>query len=113
MRRALAGLCRKAGLHTSAHAAAAKPAYQIFDHEFDAVVVGAGGAGLRAAMGLSEMGIKTAYVPQPLRFAACRALPHTKFFSLLQVHNEAVPDAVPHSRCSGGYQRCPGQHVQG
>ncbi len=28
--------------------------YPIIDHDFDAVVVGAGGAGLRAAMGLSE-----------------------------------------------------------
>lgn len=30
------------------------------DHEFDAVVVGAGGAGLRAAFGLSEAGFNTA-----------------------------------------------------
>jgi len=36
--------------------------YTIVDHEFDAVVVGAGGAGLRAAMGLSEHGFKTACV---------------------------------------------------
>ena len=36
--------------------------YQIVDHEFDAVVVGAGGAGLRAAMGLSEHGFKTACI---------------------------------------------------
>ena len=39
-----------------------KPAYQIIDHEYDAVVVGAGGAGLRAAIGLSEHGLKTACV---------------------------------------------------
>jgi succinate dehydrogenase (ubiquinone) flavoprotein subunit len=32
------------------------------DHEYDAVVVGAGGAGLRAAMGLSEAGFKTACI---------------------------------------------------
>jgi len=32
------------------------------DHEYDAVVVGAGGAGLRAGMGLSEHGFKTAVV---------------------------------------------------
>jgi len=36
--------------------------YTIVDHEYDAVVVGAGGAGLRAAMGLSEAGFKTACV---------------------------------------------------
>lgn len=39
--------------------------YTIIDHEFDAVVVGAGGAGLRAAIGLSEHGLKTACVPLP------------------------------------------------
>ena len=37
-------------------------AYEVIDHEYDAIVVGAGGAGLRAAFGLSEMGFKTACV---------------------------------------------------
>lgn len=32
------------------------------DHEYDAVVVGAGGAGLRAAMGCAEAGFKTACI---------------------------------------------------
>jgi succinate dehydrogenase (ubiquinone) flavoprotein subunit len=32
------------------------------DHEYDAVGVGAGGAGLRAAMGLAEHGFKTACI---------------------------------------------------
>lgn len=36
--------------------------YTVVDHEYDAVVVGAGGAGLRAAVGLSELGFKTACV---------------------------------------------------
>ncbi|KAK6061005.1 hypothetical protein COOONC_01333 [Cooperia oncophora] len=36
--------------------------YKVVDHAFDAVVVGAGGAGLRAAMGLSEGGLKTAVI---------------------------------------------------
>ena len=35
-------------------------AYPIIDHTYDAVVVGAGGAGLRAAVGLSELGQNTA-----------------------------------------------------
>ncbi|CAI4562938.1 CQI_4a_G0029170.mRNA.1.CDS.1 [Saccharomyces cerevisiae] len=34
--------------------------YHIIDHEYDCVVVGAGGAGLRAAFGLAEAGYKTA-----------------------------------------------------
>lgn len=49
-------------LHVSAGAAATSEAYPIIDHDFDAVVVGAGGAGLRAAMGLSEHGFKTACI---------------------------------------------------
>ncbi|XP_044149602.1 succinate dehydrogenase [ubiquinone] flavoprotein subunit, mitochondrial [Bufo gargarizans] len=36
--------------------------YPVVDHEFDAVVVGAGGAGLRAAFGLSEAGFSTACI---------------------------------------------------
>jgi len=36
--------------------------YHIVDHEYDCVVVGAGGAGLRAAFGLAEAGFKTACV---------------------------------------------------
>ena len=33
--------------------------YKIIDHEYDVVVLGAGGSGLRAAVGLSEAGLKT------------------------------------------------------
>jgi succinate dehydrogenase (ubiquinone) flavoprotein subunit len=36
--------------------------YTVVDHEYDALVVGAGGSGLRAAMGLSEAGFKTACI---------------------------------------------------
>ncbi len=37
-------------------------AYKIIDHVYDVVVVGAGGAGLRATMGAAEKGLKTACV---------------------------------------------------
>ncbi|EGV65261.1 succinate dehydrogenase flavoprotein subunit [Yamadazyma tenuis] len=36
--------------------------YHVIDHEYDCVVVGAGGAGLRAAFGLAEAGFKTACI---------------------------------------------------
>jgi succinate dehydrogenase / fumarate reductase flavoprotein subunit len=37
-------------------------AYPITDHSFDVVVVGAGGAGLRATLGMAEAGLRTACV---------------------------------------------------
>jgi len=37
-------------------------AYELIDHGFDVVVVGAGGSGLRAALGCAEAGLKTACV---------------------------------------------------
>ncbi len=43
----------------------AKPngkAYTFVDHKFDVVVVGAGGAGLRATLGMAEQGLKTACI---------------------------------------------------
>ncbi|MBX3571911.1 MAG: succinate dehydrogenase flavoprotein subunit [Mesorhizobium sp.] len=37
-------------------------AYTYVDHKFDVVVVGAGGAGLRATLGMAEQGLKTACI---------------------------------------------------
>lgn len=39
-----------------------KNGYTIIDHKYDAVVLGAGGAGLRAALGLSSQGFNTACI---------------------------------------------------
>jgi succinate dehydrogenase (ubiquinone) flavoprotein subunit len=36
--------------------------YAVVDHQYDAIVVGAGGAGLRAAVGLAENGFNAACV---------------------------------------------------
>ena len=38
-------------------------AYEIVDHSFDVVVVGAGGAGLRAAVGCAKAGLRAAGLP--------------------------------------------------
>ncbi|MFC5586563.1 succinate dehydrogenase flavoprotein subunit [Nitratireductor kimnyeongensis] len=40
----------------------AADAYTYVDHKFDVVVVGAGGAGLRATLGMAEQGLKTACI---------------------------------------------------
>ncbi len=37
-------------------------AYKIIDHEYDVVIVGAGGAGLRATLGMAEKGLSTACI---------------------------------------------------
>lgn len=37
-------------------------AYPVVDHSFDVVVVGAGGAGLRATLGMAEQGLRTACI---------------------------------------------------
>ena len=37
-------------------------AYQTQIHDYDVVVVGAGGAGLRATLGMAEQGFKTACI---------------------------------------------------
>ncbi len=37
-------------------------AYELIDHEFDVVIVGAGGAGLRATLGMAEQGLRTACI---------------------------------------------------
>ena len=39
-----------------------KSAYKIIEHKFDMIVVGAGGAGLRATFGLAQKGLKTACI---------------------------------------------------
>ena len=45
---------------------AAKNSYPITDHTFEVVVVGAGGAGLRATLGASQAGLKTAWLRLPV-----------------------------------------------
>jgi succinate dehydrogenase / fumarate reductase, flavoprotein subunit len=47
---------------TTPMGAPSRPAYQIIDHVYDTVVVGAGGSGLRATMGSAEAGLKTACI---------------------------------------------------
>ncbi|GBF94669.1 succinate dehydrogenase flavo subunit mitochondrial [Raphidocelis subcapitata] len=50
------------GFASASPAGAATKSYPMIDHQYDAIVVGAGGAGLRAAVGLSELGFKTACI---------------------------------------------------
>jgi glycine/D-amino acid oxidase-like deaminating enzyme len=76
--------------------------YTIIDHKYDAVVVGAGGAGLRAAMGLSEAGFKTACVtklfPTRSHTVAAQGTSSSRFLApksvvYLQIRNVKLQEA--------------------
>ena len=73
-------------------------AYEYETHEYDVVVVGAGGAGLRATLGMAEQGLRTACV--------------TKVFPT-RSHTVAAQGGVPFSRTDEGkiYQRPFGGHT--
>ena len=51
-----------ASAQNNAANAAGEKNYTFIDHKFDVVVVGAGGAGLRATLGMAEQGFKTACI---------------------------------------------------
>ena len=37
-------------------------AYDIIDHQYDVIIIGAGGSGLRATLGVAESGLRTACI---------------------------------------------------
>ena len=37
-------------------------AYDITDHQYDVIIIGAGGSGLRATLGVAESGLRTACI---------------------------------------------------
>ena len=76
--------------------------YPVVDHEYDAVVVGAGGAGLRAAFGLVQEGMAF------LQIAKKRANNNTIFRFQNGRHHEAIPDPFPHCGRTRWYQCRPG-----
>ncbi|EMC93224.1 hypothetical protein BAUCODRAFT_26548 [Baudoinia panamericana UAMH 10762] len=56
------GLLGQAQRRRATTAAASPIDHSLIDHHYDAIVVGAGGAGLRAAVGLAESGLETACI---------------------------------------------------
>ena len=66
-RHAKCSFTQKRRLHQRRHATISsiqdtRMNFEVVDHQYDAVIVGAGGAGLRAAVGLAESGLNTAVV---------------------------------------------------
>ena len=73
------------------------------NHEYDAVVVGAGGAGLRAAMGLSEKGFRTAVITKlfPTRYVRLFVLLSFIYFNVMSPFiNVNVEFLLDHSNYS-------------
>ena len=64
-------------------------AYPITDHTYDVVVVGAGGAGLRATLGCAEAGLQD------------------------RLHHQGLPDPLAHRRGPGRHRRRARQHGRG
>ena len=64
LKKAISSLTKRALLKKSfsSNESSLRGKYTVIDHDYDAIVVGAGGAGLRAAFGLSEAGFKTACI---------------------------------------------------
>lgn len=84
--------------------------YPVVDHEFDAVVVGAGGAGLRAAFGLSEAGFNTACVTKlfPTRSHTVAAQVRQCYLYMYSVNEKKPFVTLP---CFTGWdQCCSGEH---
>lgn len=74
--------------------------YPIIDHTYDAVVVGAGGAGLRAAVGLAEQGFNAAYASCSMDISKQRAKLLKSLFFTAQGLWDAVDEEWAHScRC--------------
>ena len=72
---------------------------EVFDHSYDAVVVGAGGAGLRAAAGLVGHGLTTACITKVLN-----RLEH--FWILQFLFSHGCVGSYPESLSGGTVQRC-------
>ena len=64
--------------------------YNIIDHEYDVVVLGAGGSGLRAAVGLSEAGLKTACISKSFQLEVIHQLPKVEFQQPLETWEKTI-----------------------
>ena len=68
--------------------------YKIIDHEYDVVVLGAGGAGLRAAVGLSEAGLKTACISKVFQLEVILLLLKVEFQQRLETWERMIGGGI-------------------
>jgi len=60
-------------------------AYTYVDHSYDVIVVGAGGAGLRATLGMAEQGFKTACITKVFPTRSTTACDKTRRFCAFRI----------------------------
>jgi glycine/D-amino acid oxidase-like deaminating enzyme len=84
--------------------------YEFVDHTYDVVVVGAGGAGLRATLGMAEQGLRTACITKVFPPARIPLPPRAALLHLLATWARQL--ALAHVRHRQGLRlaRRPGLH---
>lgn len=80
--------------------------YQVIDHEYDAVVVGAGKWKVKSLQTFMILG--STFLFRWRRFACCFRSRRRRFQD--SRHHKALPHPIPHSRCPRWNQRRPRQH---
>ena len=93
--------------------AASTREYPVVDHDYDACVVGAGGAGLRAAFGLVQEGFKTAVITKVCTEGTTYDVTAGLYFEqilacIVRIYSifiifSALPNAVTHCCSTGRY----------
>tara|TARA_B100001093_G_scaffold66581_1_gene56561 strand:- start:361 stop:606 length:246 start_codon:yes stop_codon:yes gene_type:complete len=68
--------------------------YKIIDHEYDVVVLGAGGSGLRAAVGLSEAGLKTACISKVFPTRSHTSAAQGGISAALEIWEKMIGDGI-------------------
>jgi succinate dehydrogenase / fumarate reductase flavoprotein subunit len=60
-------------------------AYDYETHEFDCIVVGAGGSGLRATLGMAEQGLRTACITKVFPTCLCYGAVAAGLFAIASI----------------------------
>lgn len=76
--------------------------YEFIDHTYDVVVVGAGGSGLRAALGCAERGLKTACISKVFPTRSHTVAAQGGISAALGNMGDATPAAASGFNHSGG-----------
>jgi len=77
-------------------------AYEITDHHYDVVVVGAGGAGLRATLGMAASGLSTACITKVFPTRSHTVAAQGGIGAEHRLYHQGLPNTIAH-RCGAGW----------